>query len=104
MQVWDLFYDLTKELGARSKNERVEFVDVLLAKVDIGDIATSVVREWISASYRFKVPPIEIPKTSPAASASAEFGSIDDMKPGSAKCPAIGPKNHRNLPVGGRNR
>jgi chromosome partitioning protein len=28
--------------------------------------------------------PIEIPKTATAASASAEFGSIYDMKPGSA--------------------
>ena len=31
-----------------------------------------------------KVLPIEIPKTATAASASAEFGSIYDMKPGSA--------------------
>ena len=84
VQFWDLFYDLTKELVARGKSKRFEFVDVLLSKVDAGDIATNVVREWISAAYGSKVLPIEIPKTATAASASAEFGSIYDMKPGSA--------------------
>lgn len=84
VQFWDLFFDLTKELVARGKSKRYEFVDVLLSKVDAGDIATNVVREWISAAYGSKVLPIEIPKTSTAASASAEFGSVYDMKPGSA--------------------
>lgn len=84
VQFWDLFYDLTKELVARGKSKRFEFVDVLLSKVDASDIATNVVREWISAAYGSKVLPIEIPKTATAASASAEFGSIYDMKPGSA--------------------
>jgi len=89
VQFWDLFYDLTKELGARGKSKRFDFVDVLLSKVDTGDIATNVVREWISAAYGSKVLPIEIPKTSTAASASAEFGSIYDMKPGSASSRTI---------------
>ena len=89
VQFWDLFYDLTKELVARGKTKRFEFVDVLLAKVDAGDIATNVVREWISAAYGSKVLPIEIPKTATAASASAEFGSIYDMKPGSASSRTI---------------
>ena len=84
VQFWDLFYDLTKELVSRGKSKRFEFVDVLLSKVDPSDIATNVVREWISAAYGSKVLPIEIPKTATAASASAEFGSIYDMKPGSA--------------------
>ncbi len=84
VQFWDLFYDLTKELVARGKTKRFEFIDVLLSKVDAGDIASNVVREWISAAYGSKVLPIEIPKTATAASASAEFGSIYDMKPGSA--------------------
>lgn len=84
VQFWDLFYDLTKELMARGKTKRFEFVDVLLSKVDASDIATNVVREWISAAYGSKVLPVEIPKTATAASASAEFGSIYDMKPGSA--------------------
>lgn len=84
VQFWDLFYDLTKELVSRGRSKHFEFVDVLLSKVDSSDIATNVVREWISAAYGSKVLPIEVPKTSTAASASAEFGSVYDMKPGSA--------------------
>lgn len=89
VQFWDLFYDLTKELVARGKSKRFDFVDVLLSKVDASDIATNVVREWIGAAYGAKVLPVEIPKTATAASASAEFGSIYDMKPGSASSRTI---------------
>jgi chromosome partitioning protein len=89
VQFWGLFHDLTKELGARGKEKLFEFVDVLLSKVDSSDIATNVVREWISAAYGSKVLPIEIPKTATAATASAEFGSIYDLKPGSASSRTI---------------
>jgi chromosome partitioning protein len=84
VQFWDLFHDLASELTSRGKGKRFEFVDVLLSKVDSSDIATGIVREWISAAYGAKVLPIEIPKTSTAASASAEFGSVYDMRPGAA--------------------
>lgn len=89
VQFWDLFYDLTKELVSRGKSKKFDFVDVLLTKVDPGDIATNVVREWISAAYGSKVLPVEIPKTATAASASAEFGSIYDMRSGSASSRTI---------------
>lgn len=89
VQFWDLFYDLTKELVARGKTKRYEFVNVLLSKVDPSDIASKVVRDWISKAYGSNVLPIEIPKTATAASASAEFGSIYDMKPGSASSRTI---------------
>lgn len=89
VQFWDLFYDLTKELGSRGRNKKFDFVNVLLSKVDSSDIASNVVREWISAAYGAKVLSIEIPKTATAASASAEFGSIYDMKPGSASSRTI---------------
>jgi len=84
VQFWDLFHDLASELTSRGKGKRFEFVDVLLSKVDSSDIATGIVREWISAAYGAKVLPNEIPKTSTAASASAEFGSVYDMRPGAA--------------------
>jgi chromosome partitioning protein len=84
VQFWDLFHDLASELTSRGKGKRFEFVDVLLSKVDSSDIATGIVREWISAAYGAKVLPIEIPKTATAASASAEFGSVYDMRPGAA--------------------
>jgi len=89
VQFWDLFYDLTKELVSRGRSKHYEFIDVLLSKVDGSDIASNVVREWITAAYGSKVLPIEIPKTATAASASAEFGSIYDMQPGSASSRTI---------------
>lgn len=89
VQFWDLFHDVTKQLTERGRSKTFEFVDVLLSKVDSSDIATNVVREWISAAYGSKVLPIEIPKTSTAATASAEFGSIYDLKPGSASSRTI---------------
>ncbi len=84
VEFWELFHDLTKELIQRGKGKRFQFIDVLLSKVDGNDIATSVVREWITAAYGERVLPIEIPKTATAASASAEFGTIYDMKSGAA--------------------
>ena len=89
VQFWDLFHDLTKELVGRGKSKQFDFIDVLLTKVDPGDIATNVVREWISAAYGSKVLPVEIPKTATAASASAEFGSVYDMRAGSASSKTI---------------
>jgi chromosome partitioning protein len=89
VQFWDLFHDLTKQLTARGRAKSFDFVNILLAKVDSSDVATQVVREWIGAAYGSKVLPIEIPKTSTAASASAEFGSIYDMKSGSASSRTI---------------
>lgn len=90
VQFWGLFHDLTNELTDHGRRPKTfEFIDVLLAKVDSSDIATNVVREWISAAYGSKVLPIEIPKTATAATASAEFGSIYDLKPGSASSRTI---------------
>jgi len=89
VQFWDLFHDLTKELGTRSKMKKYDFIDILLAKVDPSDIATNVVRDWIVAAYGSKVLQVEIPKTATASSASAEFGSVYDMRPGSASSRTI---------------
>lgn len=84
VQFWDLFWDLTRNLGERGRQKTYEFINVVLSKVDASDIATGVVREWIASAYGSKVLPVEIPKTATASSAAAEFGSIYDMRPGSA--------------------
>lgn len=89
VQFWDLFVDLASEFESRGLDKSYDFVNILLSKVDSSDIATNVVREWITAAYGSRVLPIEIPKTSTAASASAEFGSIYDMRPGSASSRTI---------------
>ena len=84
-QFWDLFSDLCNQLlRGRGKSKSFEFIDVLLSRVESSDTASSIVRQWVLEGYGDKVLPIEIPKTSIAASSSAEFGTVYDMAPGSA--------------------
>ncbi len=83
-QFWNLFNDLAANLLTnRGKSKSFDFVDVLLARVDANDSSSSVVREWITAGYANMVLPVEIPKTSLTASASAEFGTVYDTEPSS---------------------
>ncbi len=80
-QFWDLFTDLTEQLvTSRGATKKFDFVDVLLARVDANDSASSTVREWITAGYGKMVLPVEVPKTSLTATASAEFGTVYDVE------------------------
>lgn len=82
-QFWDLFSDLCNQLIlSRGKNKVFEFIDVLLSRVESADSASSVVRQWVMQGYGDKVLPIEIPKTSVASTASAEFGTVFDLPRG----------------------
>lgn len=89
IEFWDLFQDLAENLVTRGANKTYDFVSVLLSKVSTNDPATEVVREWIKSSYTTSVMNAEIPLTSTAGSASAEFGAIYDMRPGSASTRTI---------------
>ena len=81
-QFWNLFNDLASNLLTnRGKTKSFEFVDVLLARVDEDDKSSAVVREWITAAYGNMVLPVEIPKTSVTANATAEFGTVYDTDP-----------------------
>ena len=83
-QFWDLFSDLTSQLYKGGRVQKTfEFIDVLLSRVEASDTASSVVRQWIMEAYADKVLPIEIPKTSVAAAAAAEFGTVYDLEKGS---------------------
>ena len=83
-QFWDLFSDLCNQLvRSRGQDKSFEFIDVLLSRVEASDTASSVVRQWVLEGYGDKVLPIEIPKTSVAATASAEFGTVYDLPRGS---------------------
>ena len=83
-QFWDLFSDLCGHLfKGRGEKKSFDFVDVLLSKVETNNSASFVVRQWINEAYGEKVLPIEIPKTSVAVTASAEFGTIYDVVKGS---------------------
>ena len=83
-QFWELFSDLTDQLlRSRGQDKNFEFIDVLLSRVESSDMASTVVRQWILEAYGDKVLPIEIPKTSATATASAEFGTVYDLPRGS---------------------
>jgi chromosome partitioning protein len=87
-QFWTLFSDLATNLvESAGLNKKFDFIHVLLSRVDTSDVATSVVRSWISATYAEKVLPVEIPKTAVASATSAEFGTVYDVSryAGSAK-------------------
>lgn len=82
-QFWDLFSDLCNQLvRARGQDKSFEFIDVLLSRVESSDAASTVVRQWVIEAYGDKVLPIEIPKTSVTATASAEFGTVYDLPRG----------------------
>lgn len=82
-QFWDLFSDLCNQLiRSRGQDKTFEFIDVLLSRVESSDAASSVVRQWVLEAYTEKVLPIEIPKTSVTATASAEFGTVYDLPRG----------------------
>nr|WP_255492114.1 MULTISPECIES: AAA family ATPase [unclassified Polaromonas] len=83
-QFWGLFSDLCTQLYAgRGTPKTFEFFDVLLSRVESNDTASTVVRQWIIEAYGDKVLPIEIPKTSIASNAAAEFGTVYDLPKGS---------------------
>lgn len=90
-QFWNLFNDLAANLITnRNQSKEYDFVDVLLARVDANDASTPVVSDWIRAGYTNMVLPVEIPKTSLTASASAEFGTVYDTDPAT-----INPRTYR---------
>ncbi|TWO71502.1 AAA family ATPase [Caenimonas sedimenti] len=78
-QFWSLVAELTQGLQKHGASKSFDFIDVVLAKVNSEDTATSVVRGWIANAYGEKVVPVEIPDTSTAGSASAQFGTVYDQ-------------------------
>jgi len=79
-QFWSLFSDLASNLVENAGiSKTFDFIHVLLARVDSADVASDVVRSWITATYGEKVLPVEIPKTAVTSSSSAEFGTVYDI-------------------------
>ena len=89
-QFWSLFTGVCSSLfDARGDSKQYSFVDILLSRVDKSDLISNDIRNWIVSAYGPKVLPVEIPKTSIAASASAEFGTVYDMEVGSAQAKTL---------------
>lgn len=78
-QFWGLVSELTQGLQKHGAAKMFDFIDVVLSKVNADDTSTSVVRGWIANAYGDKVVPVEIPDTSTAGSASAQFGTVYDQ-------------------------
>ena len=80
VQFWNLFSDLSTNLMEHAGlAKKFQFINILLSRVDASDVASSVVREWITGTYSDKVLPVEIPKTSVTVTAAAEFGTVYDI-------------------------
>jgi chromosome partitioning protein len=89
-QFWSLFTGVCSTLfSARGETKQYAFVDILLSRVDKADLISNDIRNWIVSAYGPKVLPVEIPKTSIAASASAEFGTVYDMDVGTAQAKTL---------------
>ncbi len=79
-QFWSLFSDLATNLvESAGLEKKFDFIHVLLSRVDASDVASTVVRGWITATYGEKVLPVEIPKTAVTSGSSAEFGTVYDV-------------------------
>lgn len=79
-QFWSLFSDLASNLvESAGLDKKFDFIHVLLSRVDASDVASSVVRTWISATYAEKLLPVEIPKTAVTSASAAEFGTVYDV-------------------------
>lgn len=89
-QFWGLFTEVCNSLfNARGETKKFSFIDIVLSRVDKADAVSVDVREWIVAAYGSKVLPIEIPKTSIAATASIGFGTVYDMDSNSAQAKTL---------------
>ncbi|MDB5827968.1 MAG: cobyrinic acid a,c-diamide synthase [Variovorax sp.] len=90
-QFWSLFSDVTESmLEARGQTKSYDFINILLSRVPPkagrgASTTADAVREWISATYKEKVLPLEIPRTSVAAQKSSGFGTVYDSEAGDAK-------------------
>ena len=79
-QFWRLYLDTVEPLKrARGVDKHYNFINVLMTRVDKQEAASAEVRKWILSSYGDSVLTTEIPKTSIAATATAEFGTAYDV-------------------------
>jgi chromosome partitioning protein len=79
-QFWTLFTEVCEGIFKKSgESKKYHFIDILLSNVDKADSVTVGIRQWILDAYGSYVLPVEIPKTSIAATASAAFGTVYDV-------------------------
>jgi len=90
-QFWALFSDLTESmLESRGQTKTFDFINILLSRVPPkagrgASTTADAVRQWIAATYKEKVLPLEIPRTSIASQKSSGFGTVYDSEAADAK-------------------
>lgn len=81
IQFWSLFKDVfdNKLMIERSgKPKSFDYINILLSRVNMNSIGTSLVRDWIQKSYPGMLMPVEIPESSIVQTASSEFKTVYD--------------------------
>jgi chromosome partitioning protein len=79
-QFWRMYLEFAEPIKRLKGVEKLfNFINVLMTRVDNQEAMSSDVRRWIMSAYGDSVLPIEIPKTSTASTASAEFGTAYDL-------------------------
>ena len=82
VQFWSLFSDLATGLGKYMHQPKLfDFTRILFTRVDAADSAATAVKAWIRQAYGKRVLDIEIPKSTVAMGAAAEFGTVYDLNP-----------------------
>lgn len=88
VEFWGLFLDLAHSLGKYRSSKTYDFLQVVLSKV-ANTSGANAVSDWMRKSYAPYVCPVEIPHSSTASNAAAEFGSVYDLQVTSANSKTI---------------
>lgn len=78
IQFWQLFTDIAKILSSQVSDRSLDFVAVLLSKVDASAGATANIRGWAKKTYGDWLLNLEIPKSDAAKNSAAFNGTIYD--------------------------
>ncbi|MGC1443406.1 MAG: AAA family ATPase [Burkholderiaceae bacterium] len=77
-QFWAMFGELSTSLESRGWDKTYSFINVLLSKVNTNSTSASLMRQWVSDTYKERVLPVVIPESAATSLASAQFGTIYD--------------------------
>lgn len=79
-QFWNLFSEFAYSISSKLEVPKTyNFINILMSKININDVTTRPIREWIATVYGGKLMPIEIPLTAVTTSAASEFSTVFDI-------------------------
>jgi chromosome partitioning protein len=80
-QFWSLFGELQRTFADRGDEKAWAFTEVVISRAKPSGQSSSVVLEWIDASYPAMVAPVQIPDLEAVRTAAKDFGTVFDMQP-----------------------